>query len=78
MLVDAPDPASRIPDRGPGWYPDPYGPDGWRWWDGQQWGRTTTDINPEPAPLTSHLWFVGGIVAVGVLVIMAFIGMTLQ
>lgn len=31
----------------PGWYPDPRGGDGQRWWDGQQW---TQHRQPAPAP----------------------------
>jgi uncharacterized RDD family membrane protein YckC len=30
----------------PGWYPDPAGNPGWRWWDGHRWGPLAT----APAP----------------------------
>jgi hypothetical protein len=33
---------------GPGWYPDPADPRGWRWWDGRAWSHRAS------APTTSH------------------------
>ena len=29
----------------PGWYPDPSGAAGWRWWDGYAWSQATQGIN---------------------------------
>ncbi len=30
----------------PGWYPDPSGGDGQRWWDGEQWGVNRPPVEP--------------------------------
>jgi hypothetical protein len=35
------------PTAAPGWYPDPYGQAGQRWFDGREW---TGDVHPRPAP----------------------------
>lgn len=38
----------------PGWYPDPSGGDGHRWWDGQRWSDTTRPaVAPAAAPPSS-------------------------
>ena len=36
----------------PGWYKDPWGGQGKRWWDGQSWTEHYTDDQGVPAPLT--------------------------
>ncbi len=33
--------------KGPGWYPDPWGGTGLRWWDGQNW---TENVQGQPGP----------------------------
>ncbi len=30
-----------------GWYPDPGGPSGWRWWTGSEWTAYTTPDHRE-------------------------------
>jgi hypothetical protein len=36
--------------RAPGWYPDPWGGDGERWFDGTSWSRDRVDEVPVPRP----------------------------
>jgi hypothetical protein len=36
--------------RSPGWYPDPWGGDGERWFDGTSWSRDAVDDRPAPRP----------------------------
>ncbi|HEX9995083.1 MAG TPA: DUF2510 domain-containing protein [Acidimicrobiales bacterium] len=38
----------------PGWYPDPGGTAGLRWWDGQAW--TAHVAAPEPVPVSGPAW----------------------
>src|SRR6478752_3773433 len=53
--------------RAPGWYPDPWRPDGERYFDGTSWSRDHVDALPEPSPLRSRSRWgrrIGGLVAV--------------
>lgn len=36
-----------------GWYRDPAGSDGWRWWDGAAWTDVVRGPEPDPAPATT-------------------------
>ena len=36
-----------------GWYPDPSGAQGTRWWDGQRWTDHTQQATPTPAPVAT-------------------------
>lgn len=50
MAAPAAPPAPSAPPP-PGWYPDPWGPGGSRWWDGRGWGREARPGVPTaPAP----------------------------
>ena len=57
----------------PGWYPDPAGGPGKRYWDGQQWGEEILTASPParpPEPVkngNAFLW-AGGLLSIVVLV----------
>ncbi|MFX4272630.1 DUF2510 domain-containing protein [Propionibacteriaceae bacterium Y1685] len=68
---------------GPGWYSDPAGGGGYRWWDGRAWTSDTT-TTPGPAPRTASSggsrratpwgWIVGGLaVVLAVILAVAFL-----
>jgi hypothetical protein len=53
--------------RPPGWYPDPWGGDGERYFDGTSWSRDAVDAPTGPPPKRSGArmaWAAGGVVAV--------------
>jgi hypothetical protein len=35
----------------PGWYPDPWQPTQWRWFDGMQWSGYVHRVAPAPMPI---------------------------
>jgi hypothetical protein len=48
-----------LPSPTPGWYPDPNGQGGQRYWDGQQWGLAApTATEPAERRFTVHYGFV--------------------
>ena len=48
VQVDEPLPAP--PEVPPGWYPDPYGKPGYRWWDGTTWTQASTGLDDPTDP----------------------------
>lgn len=48
-------PQNAIPSPSPGWYTDPSGQPGLRWWDGLRWTSTTSqDFAAKQSPIESH------------------------
>src|SRR6185437_5665298 len=58
-VVTAPDPVVA-----PGWYPDPSGHPGQRYWDGQRWTDNWAPLAPDTKRATSWVGPVGMILAV--------------
>lgn len=55
--------AQQQPPPGPGWYPDPAGGGGQRYWDGTAWGPVAPPPQPPPPPRRSSVWpaFLAGV-----------------
>jgi hypothetical protein len=64
--------------RAPGWYPDPWGGSGERYFDGTSWARDVVDALPDPRPKRRGgrlTWAVGGVVAVGAIATVAYVAL---
>ena len=56
----------------PGWYPDPSGARGRRYWDGRQWTVVESALPPPPPPPRPTNWkLIGGIGAAVVVLLIA-------
>jgi len=64
------------PDPSPGWYPDPWGSGGQRWWNGLEWGA---EVAPPTPPRKRHTGLIVGLVlgGVGLLCLIAIGGLLL-
>jgi hypothetical protein len=64
--------------RAPGWYPDPWGGEGERYFDGTSWSRDNLHALPDPFATRSRSWIgwlIGGVVALGVVAAIAVVAL---
>jgi hypothetical protein len=65
--------------RAPGWYPDPWGGEGERYYDGKSWSRDNVAALPDPFATRSRSWIgwiIGGVVAIAAVVAIAVVALS--